>query len=44
MNNNANGSVSNNVNGNMDNNIQSGNADDGFRNIPDGIDEELPFN
>lgn len=44
MNNNANGSVSNNVNGNMDSNVQGGNADDGFRNIPDGIDEELPFN
>lgn len=28
----------------MDNNVQGQAADDGFRNIPDGIDEELPFN
>lgn len=48
MNNNVNGSMGNNVNSsvnnNMNNNVQNGNADDGFRNIPDGIDEELPFN
>lgn len=28
----------------MDNNVQEENTDDGFRNIPDEIDEELPFN
>lgn len=30
--------------GYQDNNHQSGSAGDGFMNIPDGIDEELPFN
>lgn len=32
------------INDDMNNNVQEENTDDGFRNIPDGIDEELPFN
>lgn len=32
------------MNGYMNNNIQEETASDGFRNIPDEIDEELPFN
>lgn len=44
----AGGQFNDNVNDNMDdsvnNNTQAGNTDDGFRDIPDGVDEELPFN
>lgn len=32
------------MNDGMYDNVQEENTDDGFRNIPDGIDEELPFN
>ena len=39
-----NDNVNDNVDDSVDNNTQAGNTDDGFRDIPDGIDEELPFN
>lgn len=45
MNNNAvNNSVNGNINDNMNNTIQGESPDDGFRDIPGEIDEELPFN
>lgn len=37
-------SMNDSTNASVSNNTQAENTDDGFRNIPDGIDEELPFN
>lgn len=44
VNDNMDDSVNDSMNVNVNDNNQAGNTDDGFRNIPDGIDEELPFN
>lgn len=44
FNDNADNSTDSSTDNYMDNNVQGQAADDGFRNIPDGIDEELPFN
>ena len=44
VNDNVDDSVNNNMDDSVNNNTQAGNTDDGFRDIPDGIDEELPFN
>lgn len=44
FNDNADSSTDSSTGNYMDNNIQGQTADDGFRNIPDEIDEELPFN
>lgn len=44
FNDNMDNSTESGMNDGMYDNVQEENTDDGFRNIPDGIDEELPFN
>lgn len=41
---NVSNNINDNVNGGIGSNEQNENTNDGFRNIPDEIDEELPFN